>query len=33
MLGDLAGDGGVALALNADKGDPVGAGDTTEAHS
>ena len=33
MLGDLAGHGGIALTLDTDKGDPVGAGNTTEAHS
>ena len=33
MLGNLAGDFGIRVTFNADEGDPVGAGDTTEAHS
>jgi hypothetical protein len=33
MFGDLADDFGTRVAFDADEGDPVGAGDTTKAHS
>jgi hypothetical protein len=32
VFGDLAGDFGIRVTFDADEGDPVGAGDTTEAH-